>query len=100
MQSETVVLNRTEQILKSRDDNVSELLARLEQEKGVSGYQQQEKELKEISQKKTVTDRQKGQTLEEISKIVTDITAALKQRRNKLAPQIKNLRAVRQESET
>merc|ERR1712226_673968 len=97
LQSESVVLNRTEQILKTRDDNVSEFMAQREQEKGVSGYQQTEAELQEISQKKTTTDREKGQTLEEISKIVTDINMALKDRKNKLAPQIKELRSVRQQ---
>ena len=37
----------------------------------------------------------KGKTLEEISKIVTDINQKLKERKNKLAPQIKQLRTVR-----
>lgn len=97
LQSESVVLNRTEQILKARDENVSEFMAQREQEKGVAGYQKTEKELAEISQKKTSTDREKGQTLEEISKIVTDINIALKDRKNKLAPQIKELRSVRQQ---
>jgi len=97
LQSESVVLNRTEQILKARDENLSEFMAQREQEKGVSGYQKTEEELQQISEKKTVTDRQKGQTLEEISKIVTDINIALKDRKNKLAPQIKELRSVRQQ---
>jgi len=97
LQSESVVLNRTEQILKARDENLSEFMAQREQEKGVAGYQKTEEELQQISQKKTVTDRQKGQTLEEISKIVTDINIALKDRKNKLAPQIKELRSVRQQ---
>jgi intraflagellar transport protein 81 len=97
LQSESVVLNRTEQILKARDENLSEFMAQREQEKGVSGYQNTEKELQEISKKKTSTDREKGQTLEEISKIVTDINIALKDRKNKLAPQIKELRSVRQQ---
>merc|ERR1712224_264013 len=97
LQSESVVLNRTEQILKARDENLSEFMSQREQEKGVSGYQNTEKELQEISQKKTNTDREKGQTLEEISKIVTDINIALKDRKNKLAPQIKELRSVRQQ---
>ena len=39
----------------------------------MSGYQKTEEELQQISEKKTVTDRQKGQTLEEISKIVTGV---------------------------
>merc|ERR1712054_559048 len=81
----------------ARDENLSEFMAQREAEKGVAGYQNTEKELQEISQKKTTTDREKGQTLEESSRTVTDINIALKDRKNKLAPQIKELRSVRQQ---
>ena len=40
-------------------------------------------------------DAMKEKTLEEISKIVTDINATLSTRKNRLAPQIKKLRSVR-----
>jgi len=42
-------------------------------------------------------DATKGKTLEEISRIVTDISQSLAVRKEKLAPQIEDLRAVRME---
>eukprot|EP00501_MAST-03F_sp_TOSAG23-6_P000185 GSMAST32.ASY1.ANO1.188.1 assembled CDS len=77
--AETVTLDRTEQLLRSRDENVQELLAKIEKEKGL----------------KSATDQVKGKTLEEISKIVSDINSSLKKRKVQLQPQIKKLRAVR-----
>merc|ERR1712060_158662 len=41
-------------------------------------------------------DRAKGKTLDEISAIVQKINSQLKEKKNKLAPQIKALRSVRQ----
>ena len=96
IRAESVVLSRTEQILRSRDGNLKELLKKIESEKGVTGYMQTQEELAKVSQAKSSTDTMKGKTLEEISAIVTDISAALKERKNKLAPQIKELRALRQ----
>ena len=49
-----------------------------------------------MSKETATLDQTKGKTLDEISAIVTDITQTLKERKNKLAPQIKELRAVRQ----
>jgi len=49
-----------------------------------------------MSKETATLDQTKGKTLDEISSIVTDITQTLKMRKNKLAPQIKELRAVRQ----
>lgn len=38
LQSETVVLARTEQLLKSRASGVDDLMKRLEERRGVAGY--------------------------------------------------------------
>ena len=52
-------------------------------------------ELAKLSALKADVDDYKGKTLNEISRIVTDINQALKEKKNKLAPQIKDLRTVR-----
>ena len=67
IRAESVVLSRTEQILRSRDANLSDLLSKIEKEKGVSGYMQTQEELAKVSQAKSTTDTMKGKTLEEIS---------------------------------
>merc|ERR1712217_601412 len=48
------------------------------------------------SEEKSQRDEAKGKTLDEISAIVQKINQQLKEKKNKLAPQIKALRSVRQ----
>ena len=97
MRQETVVLSRTEAILKGRCDGLEEFMEKLEARHGIEGYQTMEERDDKISMLSSALNQTKGKTLEEISKIVTDINQALKERKNKLAPQIKELRAVRGE---
>lgn len=88
VQSEAVVLQRTEQVLRARDDNIKDFVAKLEQRRGVSGYTDVHKELQQVSEVKAKTDQAKGQTLEEISRIVENINHTLQEKKAKLAPQI------------
>ena len=62
----------------------------------MKGYIQTQEALVKVSQMKASTDQMKGKTLEEISAIVQNINGMLKERKNRLAPQIKELRNVRQ----
>eukprot|EP00750_Incisomonas_marina_P012061 INCI16531.1.p1 GENE.INCI16531.1~~INCI16531.1.p1 ORF type:complete len:687 (-),score=183.82 INCI16531.1:144-2204(-) len=97
IERESVILNRTEQILKGQADNVQEVLDKLEAKAGIQGHSKTLDKLEEVSQQKKDIDTIKADTLEEISKIVTDLNVAIKTRKNKLAPQIKELRSVRQQ---
>lgn len=89
------VLNRTQEILKTKLDNVSEFNEELEKQRGVQGALSVQGELEQVSSTKADVDNTKGATLDDISRIVASITATLKQKKNKLAPQIKDLRAIR-----
>eukprot|EP00937_MAST-01D_sp_MAST-1D-sp2_P004596 g4596.t1 len=91
----TVVLSRTAQLLEGRDGNLGELLERLERKRGVKGYTQTEGSLRAVSERTADVNTAKAMTLEEISRVVAETNSELKQRKNKLAPQIKKLRAVR-----
>lgn len=62
-----------------------------------SRYTDTQDRLEKVSAASAGINQAKGRTLDEISQIVTDINSALKERKNKLAPQIKELRVVRQE---
>ncbi len=83
-----MILNRTEQILKGQADNVQEVLDKLETKAGIQGHSKTLDKLEEVSQQKKDIDTIKADTLEEISKIVTDLNVAIKTRKNKLAPQV------------
>merc|ERR1712193_579367 len=73
----------TEQILQAKDPTPQ-------------GMRETEAALEKASVEKAQVDQAKGKTLDEISAIVTKINAQLKDKKNKLAPQIKALRSVRQ----
>ena len=96
IRSELNVLLRTEGILKGRAGDVQEVLAQLEESKGVGGYSKMQDQFEDVSKNKQNIDKKKDQTLQEISKIVSDIESQLKEKKAKLAPQIKQLRAYRQ----
>jgi len=93
------VLSRTQDILKNKLDNLQEFNEDLEKERGVQGALGVQGELEAVSSQKADIDNTKGQTLDQISRIVADITSTLKQRKNKLAPQIKELRSIRNKFE-
>jgi intraflagellar transport protein 81 len=94
--AESVVLHRTEQLLKSKDADLEGFLRDLERQKGVSGFLATQDKIDDVSVQNARVNALKGETLEEISRVVTDINQALKERKNQLAPQIKELRTVRQ----
>ena len=90
-----MTLSRTEQILRGRDENLQDLLSKIEEKKGVSGYLQTQRELANISKLKNTTDQLKGKTLEEISEIVRNINRILGERESSLKPKVQELRQVR-----
>jgi len=83
LRHEVAVLVRTEQILQAKDPTPA-------------GLRETEQMLEKASVEKSQVDKAKGKTLDEISAIVQKINAQLKEKKNKLAPQIKALRSVRQ----
>jgi intraflagellar transport protein 81 len=96
MTAESVILHRTEQLLKNKNSDLDGFLKELEAKKGISGFLETQEKMDQISEKNAQVNQLKGETLEEISRIVTDINQTLKERKNQLAPQIKELRTVRQ----
>ncbi|KAG5191213.1 intraflagellar transport protein 81 [Tribonema minus] len=99
LRAESVVLARTEQVLRSRDDRLEELLQKLEADKGVSGYRRAHAELVAKSEQTAAVDANKAETLEEISALVVEITHELKSRKERLRPLIENLKDARHESQ-
>lgn len=58
--AELVILQRSEQILKSRHKNLDEFLSELEKKKGVQGYRETQRQLIEMSEKVAEVDQMKG----------------------------------------
>lgn len=88
LRSEFGVLQRTEEILKGKVD--------LKEYQGIMTTKQ---ELDSVNQKRAKLDGQKSQTLEELSQVVQEFVSNIRERRNKLAPQILELRNTRQRAQ-
>eukprot|EP00602_Paraphysomonas_sp_CaronLab_P003299 CAMPEP_0185020342 /NCGR_PEP_ID=MMETSP1103-20130426/2928_1 /TAXON_ID=36769 /ORGANISM="Paraphysomonas bandaiensis, Strain Caron Lab Isolate" /LENGTH=652 /DNA_ID=CAMNT_0027551173 /DNA_START=130 /DNA_END=2088 /DNA_ORIENTATION=+ len=97
LRAELVVLQRTEQILRSRDKNLDDFLRELERKKGVEGYRDTQRQLIEMSEKTAAVDQMKGATLEEISAFVEQIGREFKSKQIQLQPLMADLKALRQE---
>ncbi len=95
IKSEVTVLSRTESILKSRADNLEDFMKNLERKQGISGYSNVQDEIQAVSGQSESLNDKKDQTLQEITGIVTQIEAEVKEKKTKLAPEIKKLRGFR-----
>ncbi|KAG2375064.1 hypothetical protein C9374_010068 [Naegleria lovaniensis] len=100
LKKENLVLRRTEEILKSKDEKVEQFLRKLEQEKGIQGFRQVQKEIIDASQTKNEIDKEKGETLEEISKIVQELNEKINAQKERLKQPVKQLKILREEHQT
>jgi len=95
IKAEVNVLNRTEAILKGKASNLDEFYKNLEKEHGVEGYGNVAEKMEGLAENQQKMDSQKDETLQEITKIVTEIEGQIKQKKQQLAPEIKELRSLR-----
>jgi len=96
IKAEVTVVSRTEQILKSRAENLDEFMKSLEKKQGVSGYTKIGGDLVDASKANTILNNKKEETLQEITQVVVQIENEVKDKKQKLAPEIKKLRGFRQ----
>ncbi len=97
LRSEGVVLSKTVSTLKGRAKNVDAVLAKLEEERGISGYMNVQAAKEKVSAEAQAVNDYKGATLQEISRIVGMITTKIKERKETLQPKVNELKAVRTE---
>lgn len=93
------VVQRTEELLKQRHDAVQQKLQAVEAEKGISGYSDTQEELERVSAIKSELDEKKGRTLDDMSEMVKKLNSMIVEKKSALAPIIKELRSLRQQSQ-
>ena len=71
----------------------------VENKQGVSGYRRTQEQIEKVSAAKSELDEQKGRTLEDISDMVQRLTRKIADKKNSLAPIIKELRPMRQRAQ-
>ena len=96
LRAEWGVLSYTEKTIKSQFETLRQEVEEIESRMGIRGYSQTAESLSRVSDQKNAVEQVKGKTLEELSKVVQEFTVSIRERRSKLAPQINELRTVRQ----
>ncbi|CAE7875338.1 Ift81, partial [Symbiodinium sp. KB8] len=97
LRSEGVVLSKTVSTLKSRATGVDAVLAKLEEQRGITGYMGVQAAKEKVSAEAAVVNDYKGATLQEISRIVGIITAKIAACKDQLQPQVTELKSVREQ---
>eukprot|EP00906_Rhabdomonas_costata_P002846 RCo004426 len=95
LRTELGVVQRTEDILSQRSASLDSSIAAVEKMKGITGFRSMKDNLALVSENKAEIDEAKNQTLEELSKVVSDFVTTIRNKRNKLAPQIDELHGKR-----
>ncbi|XP_069922276.1 intraflagellar transport protein 81 homolog isoform X3 [Oryctolagus cuniculus] len=90
------LLQRTEELLKQRHENIQHQLQTTEEKKGISGYSYTQEELERVSALKSEVDEMKGRTLDDMSEMVKRLNSLVSEKKSALAPVIKELRQLRQ----
>ncbi|CAO2629548.1 Intraflagellar transport protein 81 homolog [Lemmus lemmus] len=90
------LLQRTEELLKQRQETIQHQLHTIEEKKGVSGYSYTQEELERVSALKSEVDEMKGRTLDDMSEMVKKLNSLVSEKKSALAPVIKELRQLRQ----
>ncbi|XP_067556997.1 intraflagellar transport protein 81 homolog isoform X3 [Globicephala melas] len=90
------LLQRTEELLKQRHENIQHQLQAIEEKKGISGYSYTQEELERVSALKSEVDEVKGRTLDDMSEMVKKLNSLVSEKKSALAPVIKELRQLRQ----
>ncbi|XP_005106145.1 intraflagellar transport protein 81 homolog [Aplysia californica] len=96
LRAESGVLSRSDEILKQRNEHINRQLSVVERKKGVAGYRETQEELEKVSSIKSDLDEMKGRTLDDMSEMVRRLHAEIADRRNTLAPILREIRPLRE----
>ena len=92
-----VVARRTEDLVRQQEEVVRQQIAKIERQRGVSGFREARRELEQVSAQKADLDDMKGKTLEEMSEIVKEIQRNIQARQNELKPIVAQLQEQRKQ---
>lgn len=99
LKAEHGVLSRTEQLLKQKHEHLQKTLRTKELKSGVGGFRETQEELERVSSKKSASDDVKHKTLDDMSDSVKRLNSIIHSKRQELAPQIRELRPLRQKNQ-
>ena len=95
IRNELTVVTRTEKILKTKAEEETKIMMAIEREHGIEGFGEYKEALEQVSSMKQEIDLKKGSTLEEISKVVSEINYRITESRAKISPLIEETKRAR-----
>jgi len=98
--SENETLQRTHDILQAKSNALDKLVAKMEAEKGITGYRHTQETLEEVSVAKSEQDEIKGMSVAEYTEKAKELEEGINAKKSSLAPLIQQLRLHRQEAQT
>ncbi|KAH6577294.1 hypothetical protein BASA62_000968 [Batrachochytrium salamandrivorans] len=99
LMAEYGILQRTEEILKTKEAFHQDMIHAVEKKTGIVGFHDTQETLEKVSEKKSGMDEIKGKTLNEISEIIQTLMSTINDKKGMLAPVIQELRQLRQEAQ-
>eukprot|EP00823_Brevimastigomonas_motovehiculus_P005696 TRINITY_DN424_c0_g2_i1.p1 TRINITY_DN424_c0_g2~~TRINITY_DN424_c0_g2_i1.p1 ORF type:complete len:694 (+),score=185.66 TRINITY_DN424_c0_g2_i1:51-2132(+) len=99
-EQELSVLKRTDEVLRSRDENIQEFNRELEHKQGISGYMSTQEEIEKTATSKSSIDKEKGEKLDEIARTVETIELTIQSKRKVLKEPVQMMQELRQQCES
>jgi intraflagellar transport protein 81 len=100
IKGDSLILDRTINIIKSKADNPEAIIKRIEEKYGISGVQNAERrELEDLSRMKQDIDTKKVMTLEEYSKLIGQIVSKIQEKSDQHKPILKEHEEIKKEHE-
>jgi intraflagellar transport protein 81 len=97
LQREISVLARTKDILDSEYQESTRMVREFEEKFGVQGFSEMEARIEDLTRQKGQIDQVKGQSLEELSMIVQDLSSKIAEKQGQLQPLVDQQKAVKKE---
>jgi len=99
IKGESLILERTINLVKYKTEDGEKIVKSIEEKNGISSLNIQRKELEELSRKKQEIDVSKAMTLEEYSKLIQQIRQKIQETQEKHAPLIEEHSKIKAEYE-
>jgi intraflagellar transport protein 81 len=97
LQREVSVLIQTKEILDAEYQESTRLVKDFEEKFGVQGFSEMEARIEDLTRQKGQIDQVKGQSLEELSMIVQDLSSKIAEKQGQLQPLVDQQKAVKGE---
>jgi hypothetical protein len=99
IKGDSLILDRTINIIKGKADGPEAIIKRIEEKHGISGSNAERRELEDLSRMKQDIDSKKVMTLEEYSKLISQVLSKIQEKSDQHKPILKEHEEIKKEHE-